>query len=315
LRFSRTHPFSLFLADNEVLSFLTVYRMVANASDLLEKMDEVWTEQKAMYDRARLELLKRRVFKFCSLWLSQYGETDFVSRRVSKQLVRFSGHLSKSDANRVKLSLLQAQKRASARAFELDLSLLSKNEDGSPGKLQTSELMAVEVYSARMIAQQLTVIDSVLFRRLQPSEFMKQRWLKNKDLAPSLSRLASRFNQVSFWVGTCVVEDRKPRMQARVIKRFIGVAEELYRMGNFNSLGAVVAGLNNSSVQRLKRAWVLVSRRRVSLFEQLEDLLSPLYNFRNYHDAFRERLPPRIPYVAIYLRGILFAGRSCVFLV
>jgi len=294
-------------SDNEILSFLTVYRMLATATELLGSMSDVWSEQSSMCDRARTEVLKRRIFKFCSLWLSQYGETDFVSRRVSKRLIRFSEHLCTSDANRIKLSLLQAQKRASTRASTLDLKQMIKKELCATGKLHNSSLMAIEVYSPKQIALQLTLIDSVLFLHLEPSEFMRQRWIKHKDLAPSLSKLASRFNQVSFWVGSCVVEDRKPRMQARVIKHFISIAEELLRLGNFNSLGAVVAGLNNASIQRLKRAWALVSRRRVASFEQLEDLLSPMYNFRSYHDAYREHEPPRVPYVAIYLRGILFA--------
>jgi Rap guanine nucleotide exchange factor 2 len=159
----------------------------------------------------------------------------------------------------------------------VDSSLATASTSTGAGQ---EESVDFKVHTSREIAEQLTLVDASLYARVQPAEFADQSWLKHKERAPTLSVLANRFNQVSFWVATEVLRHSKVSTQARTVRRFIHVAQELRQLRNYNTLVAIVAGLNHSSIQRLKRCWTRIPEKTVTLFEELEELLSPLRNFK-----------------------------------
>ena len=56
----------------------------------------------------------------------------------------------------------------------------------------------------------------------------------------------------------------KKKQRIKVIEYWIEVARECFNIGNFNSLMAIIAGLNMSPVSRLKKTVIF------TLFELLE---------------------------------------------
>lgn len=87
---------------------------------------------------------------------------------------------------------------------------------------------------------------------MTPAEFQDNAWQgpEKEQLAPHLSKLAKRFNQVSFWVATEVVTaEDYGTSPSKTLRFFCKVLGHLRELCNFNGLMAVLAGLNNASVQ------------------------------------------------------------------
>ena len=121
---------------------------------------------------------------------------------------------------------------------------------------------------------------------IPPRNFTKQQWSKaDPTKAPELKKLIDHFNWISGFVQTLVVSENDKGKRAVVIGKCIAIAEELLAMHNYNSLYAMVAGLGSSPVWRLKQSWPLVEKKRIEAFTQLQDIVTPLYNYR----ALRER--------------------------
>jgi hypothetical protein len=83
-------------------------------------------------------------------------------------------------------------------------------------------------WTPQQIAEHLTIIDYESFSKIHVQELKEKRWQhKNKnELAPNLVFMASRFNEVSFWVASQVVEAKKKNIHGSVvIKYFIKVMQ------------------------------------------------------------------------------------------
>ena len=59
-------------------------------------------------------------------------------------------------------------------------------------------------------------------------------------------------------------------------------AEYCKDLNNFNSMFALVSGLGSSSVRRLKQTWTKVPNRYVKIFHDLENIMNPSQNMKNY---------------------------------
>jgi len=191
------------------------------------------------------------------------------------------------------------------------------------GKSGSSNAISTKSKSSRKEKSLLRLSSSVLsthlnqygwqpFLKVEPSEFIKNAWnKKNKDeIAPNLSRLAKQFNQISFWVATSIVRESSAKKRAKLIKFFIKVAVNLRQMSDFNSLMQVLSGMNNSSVQRLKKTWQQLSHKYHEQFDMLDELMDPRRSYATYKLAL-SRIEPNhscFPYLAPILRDLTFAN-------
>ncbi|XP_071392656.1 ras-GEF domain-containing family member 1B-B-like, partial [Centroberyx affinis] len=111
----------------------------------------------------------------------------------------------------------------------------------------------------------------------------------------------------------------KKKHRARAIEFFIDVAQECFNIGNFNSLMAIITGMNMSPVARLKKTW---SKVNTDKFEILEHQMDPSSNFSNYRTALRgatqrsetahssqERIV--IPFFSLLIKDIYFLNEGC----
>ncbi|XP_031144229.1 RAS guanyl-releasing protein 2 isoform X4 [Sander lucioperca] len=84
---------------------------------------------------------------------------------------------------------------------------------------------------------------------------------------PILERFITLFNSVSQWIQLMVLSKPTAPQRAAVISHFIRVAQKLLQLQNFNTLMAVVGGLSNSSISRLKdtQSHISADTNKVSL--------------------------------------------------
>ena len=145
--------------------------------------------------------------------------------------------------------------------------------------------------SPTKLAEQLTWIDQELFRRIQPRDFLRHLWSHQKRKSRLSTRRSSsnssssgkssdnpvlasieHFNFVSGWIASLIVDQAHIEKRIHTFEFCLQVAVELRRLNNFNTLMAVLAGVNNAAVLRLKQTRLAVQSKNKKLYDQFLDL-------------------------------------------
>ncbi|ELR19028.1 RasGEF domain containing protein [Acanthamoeba castellanii str. Neff] len=115
-------------------------------------------------------------------------------------------------------------------------------------------------------------------------EFLDQAWQREDKilLSPNLTRIIERFNQVSYWVATCILTQSSIEKQALIISKFIRLALDLFKLHNYNGVAEITSALHNSAVQRLRQTWLLMPERHLKKLQKLEQIMQPQQNFWTY---------------------------------
>ncbi|KAJ3174489.1 hypothetical protein HDU87_007182 [Geranomyces variabilis] len=163
--------------------------------------------------------------------------------------------------------------------------------------------------SSRQIAQQLTLVDSKLFRAIRPEEFTLWLWDSSAiklALTSNLQTYINRFNRVGYWVATviCSYEERQKRTEA--LEMFIKIATKSLESGNFNTAMAILSGLNTTPVSRLKKSFAHLPSRATTAYEELETALSYRSNYKNYRELEEETRPPLLPFMGLLIKDLTF---------
>jgi len=159
------------------------------------------------------------------------------------------------------------------------------------------------------IAEYLTAIDFEYFRRIHPCEFLKQGWsnVNSAQLAPNILSMTGRFNDIGNWVVFEVLNGSTHKDRVQIILHFVQVAKTLQRMNNFNGMCAVISGLNNSSVTRLKRTFTRLAKKEKNTGgDEMTKLAQGEDNFRSLRELWSNVEPPAIPFLAITLKDLTF---------
>nr|XP_032814000.1 uncharacterized protein LOC116944481 isoform X2 [Petromyzon marinus] len=183
------------------------------------------------------------------------------------------------------------------------------------------------------LAQQLTGIELERMNDIGPEEFMQAIMAASssskqadgeenkgppKVQSPPLEVYVDWFNRLTYLVATEICVPGKKKQRARVMEFFIDVARECLNLGNFNSLMAIITGMNMSPVARLKKTWSHVNTDK---FQILEHHMDPTSNFCNYRTALRaaaqrahaaqsDREKIVIPFFSLLLKDIYFLNES-----
>jgi len=158
-------------------------------------------------------------------------------------------------------------------------------------------------FDPKEIARQLTLIDSEMLRSISPFECTNAVNLKS---SPLVMTIINRFNSVSNWVATEILSQFNLKKRTRILKRFIKLAHECLSLHNFNSLYAILAGLNYAPVQRLKKTIKALSHRYQKNWRQMEAIFENIQNFKSYRHTLKRFEMPIIPYFGLFLRDITF---------
>ncbi|KAF7686855.1 RAS guanyl-releasing protein 2-like [Silurus meridionalis] len=122
---------------------------------------------------------------------------------------------------------------------------------------------------------------------------------------PILERFITLFNSVSQWIQLMVLSKPTAQQRATVITHFVRVAQKLLQLQNFNTLMAVVGGLSNSSISRLKDTQAHISNDTNKIFNSLLDLVTSSGNYSQYRRRFSECLGFRFPILGVHLKDLI----------
>ncbi|XP_053320859.1 ral guanine nucleotide dissociation stimulator-like 3 isoform X2 [Spea bombifrons] len=148
-------------------------------------------------------------------------------------------------------------------------------------------------YPPQDVAEQLTLMDVDLFQRLQSCHCLGSIWSQrdkkeNRHVAPSVRATVAQFNAVTACVTASVLSDiqLRPQQRAKVLEKWICIAQHCRFLRNFSSLRAILSALQSNSIYRLKRSWGSVSRDNLNVFHKL----SAIFSDDNNHEMSREIL-------------------------
>jgi len=181
----------------------------------------------------------------------------------------------------------------------------------APVQIPAGGISPLDVFhatNAEQIAQQLTIVDFAMYSNLRGSEFLNQSWNKPqlKHRSPNVVNLIQRSTRLSLWIASMVLHEDKVTQRAKVIEKMIDICTCLKKLHNYNTLMGTIAGLNISSVHRLKKTMKLVSKQKRKELEEVMELMSSDSSFKIYRKTLHSVVPPVIPYIGVSLTDLTF---------
>ena len=165
------------------------------------------------------------------------------------------------------------------------------------------------------VARELTRIDWIMYCSIRPRDLVRHVSLANdqKDKCKSLenfNRMIHHFNHVAFWVANIILLRDKPKHRARALEKFMGIAWKLRYLNNYNSLGAVISGINSIAVHRLAQTRELIPAPAQKEFMRLEILMGSQKSHSAYRLAWTNTPTQRIPFLPLHLRDLVLAEQG-----
>ncbi|EAT47253.1 AAEL001604-PA [Aedes aegypti] len=182
--------------------------------------------------------------------------------------------------------------------------------------------------SPTVLAHQLTHIELERLSYIGPEEFVQAFAKENPNVDTSIKDMKKTrnlesyvqwFNRLSYIVATEICKHSKKKQRARVIEYWIETARESFNIGNFNTLMAIIAGLNLSPISRLKKTWAKIQSAKFSI---LEHQMDPTSNFSSYRSTLKaamwrsegatdERQRIVIPFFSLLVKDLYFLNEGC----
>uniref|UniRef100_A0A8C9RXF7 RasGEF domain family member 1B n=1 Tax=Scleropages formosus TaxID=113540 RepID=A0A8C9RXF7_SCLFO len=325
-----------------IFTFLLSSRLFLHPYELVSKVYHLCVEHQRLSDPHADKLRMRKMAPKIVQLLTEWTETfpyDFRDERTMRGLKELTHRITSGD------ELYRKAVHQMIQSLIRKLTALSQYEEAL-AKINATAADRLTVLKAKpqsiqrdilticndpfTLAQQLTHIELERLSYIGPEEFV-QAFIQKGPLDNNKSRFSDRkkasnleayvewFNRLSYLVATEICMPVKKKHRARVIEFFIDVARECFNIGNFNSLMAIISGMNMSPVSRLKKTWGKV---KTAKFDILEHQMDPSSNFYNYRTALRgatqrsitahtSREKIVIPFFSLLIKDIYFLNEGC----
>ncbi|XP_050009845.1 ras-specific guanine nucleotide-releasing factor 2 isoform X1 [Alexandromys fortis] len=175
-----------------------------------------------------------------------------------------------------------------------------------------------ETLSAMELAEQITLLDHVVFRSIPYEEFLGQGWMKldKNERTPYIMKTSQHFNEMSNLVASQIMNYADISSRANAIEKWVAVADICRCLHNYNGVLEITAALNRSAIYRLKKTWAKVSKQTKALMEKLQKTVSSEGRFKNLRETLKKNKnhsswpcscnPPAVPYLGMYLTDLAF---------
>ncbi|KAL6069552.1 hypothetical protein QOT17_007398 [Balamuthia mandrillaris] len=292
--------------DLERRAFLLCLRLIQTPQNDLCQLwiSQYLTVQKSPLPAAQKTALTESLFAFLRLWVREYYFTTPSQRQQIKSFLQKQREekvsLPPEIINSFKLLVLRSETQ------KKNPSKLVGNPGGSPASLlpvaQSSPNLAPKaaVEAEQEIQDFMAIPSPVLVRELTLYDFELFQGVKLGDWFLGRERNSSHQTQ-------------ERTSQVKVLCKFLRLASGCLDLRNFNSLMAIFAGLGHHSVRRLKIVWDMLPARYMQAWQELEELMSPIENFKNYREVLRASPLPVMPYIGVFSRDLtlIHEGNKC----
>ncbi|KAM9792260.1 son of sevenless homolog 1 [Neosynchiropus ocellatus] len=321
--------FHMYADPNFVRTFLTTYRSFCKPQKLLDLLIERFeipeprpTEPDQMEEEQPLSVeLKRfrkefvqpvqlRVLNVCRHWV----EHHFYDFERDPHLLGCLEEFIASVRGKAMRKWVESITKIIQRKKQVQVSGLSHNitfqnspppvewHISRPGDVEHFDLMSLHPIE---IARQLTLLESDLYRAVQPSELVGSVWTKeDKEIhSPNLLRMIRHTTNLTLWFEKCIIETENLEERVAVVSRIIEVLQVFQDLNNFNGVLEIVSAMNSSPVYRLDHTFEQIPSRQRKILEEAHELSEDHY--KKYLAKLRSINPPCVPFFGIYLTNIL----------
>ncbi|NXF03388.1 RGL1 protein, partial [Smithornis capensis] len=284
-------------ADFSYISiFLSTYRAFASTRAVLELLLDRFgsLETSSHGEMANLNsleseiVLRAEIASVLRAWLDQCAE-DFREPPDHTCLLKLLGYLKNNMPNsdmesKVQNLLKQFQNQEVETVDGLCSTSSSDLVDGE--ELEISNPEEFSSFQDHVVAEQLTYMDVMLFKKVVPYHCLGSIWSQrdkkeNKNLAPTVRATITQFNAVTKCVVSTILGTKELKIQqrAKIIEKWIHIAHECRILKNFSSLRAIISALQSNSIYRLKTTWMCVSKDILLMYEELSEIFSDHDNY------------------------------------
>ncbi|XP_007953769.2 ras-GEF domain-containing family member 1A [Orycteropus afer afer] len=292
-----------------IFTFLLSSRIFIPPHDLLVRVEQICLEQRQQLeagpDQATLKSFSAKIVQFLKEWTETFPY-DFQEEKAMAKLKAIThcathcdeenGTVKKAITQMMQNLLLSLATQSQLQEFWEKFHSLAMDRGpvlkAKPPATQ-KDILSV-CCDPLVLAQQLTHIELERVHNIHPEDLMQilshrefldnQRCQGDQTKTYSLEAYDKWFNCLSMLVATEVCRVVKKKQRTRTVEFFIDVARECFNIGNFNSMMAIISGMNLSPVARLKKTW---SKVKTAKFDILEHYMDPSSNFCNYRTALQ----------------------------
>uniref|UniRef100_A0A8C9ERI6 RasGEF domain family member 1B n=1 Tax=Pavo cristatus TaxID=9049 RepID=A0A8C9ERI6_PAVCR len=307
-----------------IFTFLLSSRLFMHPYELMAKVCHLCIEQRRLsepgQDKNRIRKIAPKILQLLTEWTETFPY-DFRDERMMRNLKElaqrittqsldcFMSQMYRKNVQQLLQNLLR--KLATVSQYEEVLAKISATSTDRLTVLKTKpqsiqrDIITVcnDPYT---LAQQLTHIELERLNYIGPEEFVQafvqkdpldndKSCYRDRKKSRNLEAYVEWFNRLSYLVATEICMPVKKKHRARVIEYFIDVARECFNIGNFNSLMAIISGMNMSPVSRLKKTWAKVKTAKFDILE---------VSFNQYLDIV-------IPFFSLLIKDIYFLNEGC----
>uniref|UniRef100_A0A8C0WNV0 Rap guanine nucleotide exchange factor 6 n=1 Tax=Castor canadensis TaxID=51338 RepID=A0A8C0WNV0_CASCN len=189
----------------------------------------------------------------------------------------------------------------------METETLCSDEDAQE-LVKESQLSMLQL-STIEVATQLSMRDFDLFRNIEPTEYIDDLFkLDSKTGNAHLKEFEDIVNQETFWVASEILTESNQLKRMKIIKHFIKIALHCRECKNFNSMFAIISGLNLAPVARLRGTWEKLPSKYEKHLQDLQDLFDPSRNMAKYRNILSSQSmqPPIIPLFPVVKKDMTF---------
>ncbi|XP_034746679.1 rap guanine nucleotide exchange factor 6 isoform X5 [Etheostoma cragini] len=182
------------------------------------------------------------------------------------------------------------------------------SDDDAQDLLRESQITLLQL-STMEVAAQLSMRDFELFRNIESTEYVDDLFKLDSSVGSgNLKQFEEVINQETFWVATEILKEPNAMKRMKIIKHFIKIALHCRECKNFNSMFAIISGLNLAPVNRLRSSWEKLPSKYEKLFVDLQDVFDPSRNMAKYRNVLSSQSmqPPIIPLFPVVKKDLTF---------
>ncbi|MCO5585033.1 hypothetical protein L7F22_038965 [Adiantum nelumboides] len=263
---------------------------------------EMWIEKKQ-------RPIRFRVFNVLKSWLESHFHEDEDEDHMKRIRAFALDEMAHSPAMNMPANLLlRIIERRSGTGEQMKITMVMPASAPPPILPKNFRKIKFLDIDPLEMARQLTLMDSRLYNRIRPSECLGKAWSRDSGVwkAKGVRDVIGANNRVSGWVSEAILVQEDVKKRAAWVKHFVAIADRCFYLNNFSSMMAIYSGLNNASLNRLRRTWDAVNQRHLQLFENMRGILAPTRNFTKYRETLRKLNPPCVPFLGVYLTDLTF---------
>ena len=308
--------FDYYLSARELLEKLIIRYCISPTNSIPTSMEN---HQFPEFDDLKISVQipqRSRVIAIIRQWISLHFKRDFHTKPENLQrLIDFLTNTVALTGNLFDAKSIYSDLRKLGNTIRL-ASSINNGESDANNNLNTKnslnsfkmEEVSLLIVNPADFANQLTIFEfEKFFKHLEPKEFLHQVWNK-KELreteARNVVQFVKHFNKVSSFIVKSILAENSVETRAQIIRRVIAIGLHLLKLNNYNGVIEIMAGLKNSSIDRLLLSWELVGPQLFEVKQRLATLNLDKMKLLRYQ--WERTSAPAIPYIGLFLTDLTF---------